>query len=177
MRSPPISHTHLAGAMRHRPGRTWKETSSFAGCRLKKRKRTGEMVISGGDEFYMCILLPSGSVGCFKSWVFFRLAGIFFVLWKHFEATFQFEHRFFIWRNIFKNDEATFQFYRQTQIQQYEINNSKLNHLGQRVGGGWRRHVVLRLLLLGVDAFSFVLRRWGAITTTSTTTTFKQRKK
>ena len=66
--------------MRHRPGRTWKETSSFAGCRLKKRKRTGEMVISGGDEFYMCILLPSGSVGCFKSWVFFRLAGIFFVL-------------------------------------------------------------------------------------------------
>lgn len=126
MRSPPISHTHLAGAMRHRPGRTWKETSSFAGCRLKKRKRTGEMVISGGDdEFYMCILLPSGSVGCFKSWVFFRLAGIFFVLWK--QATFQFEHRFFIWRNIFKNDEATFQFYRQTQIQQYEINNSTLN--------------------------------------------------
>jgi hypothetical protein len=51
MRSPPISHTHLAGAMRHRPGRTWKETSSFAGCRLKKRKRTGEMVISGDDEF------------------------------------------------------------------------------------------------------------------------------
>jgi hypothetical protein len=51
MRSPPpISHTHLAGAMRHRPGRTWKETSSFAGCRLKKRKRTGEMVISGGDD-------------------------------------------------------------------------------------------------------------------------------
>jgi hypothetical protein len=38
--------------MCHRPGRTWKETSSFAGCRLKKRKRTGEMVISGGgDEF------------------------------------------------------------------------------------------------------------------------------
>jgi hypothetical protein len=65
--------------MCHRPGRTWKETSSFAGCRLKKRKRTGEMGISGGDddEFYMCILLPSGSVGCFKSWVFFRLAGIF----------------------------------------------------------------------------------------------------
>jgi hypothetical protein len=31
------------------------------------------------------------------------------------------------WRNIFKNDEATFQFYRQTQIQQYEINNSTLN--------------------------------------------------
>ena len=50
MRFPPISHTHLAGAMRHRPGRTWTETSSFAGCRLKKRKRTGEMVISGGDD-------------------------------------------------------------------------------------------------------------------------------
>ena len=34
------------------------------------------MGISGDDEF-TCILLPSGSVGCFKSWVFFRLAGIF----------------------------------------------------------------------------------------------------
>ena len=32
------------------------------------------MGISGDDEF-TCILLPSGSVGCFKSW-FFCLVGI-----------------------------------------------------------------------------------------------------
>lgn len=65
--------------------------------------------------------------GLFQIMGFLSFGRHFFVLWKHFEATFQFEHRFFIWRNIFKNDEATFQFYRQTQIQQYEINNSTLN--------------------------------------------------
>ena len=125
MRSPHFTHSP-----------SWRDVSSarayldrnkfFRRMSSKKKKENG-----GNGYFwwwwwiYMCILLPSGSVGCFKSWVFFRLAGIFFVLWK--QATFQFEHRFFIWRNIFKNDEATFQFYRQTQIQQYEINNSTLN--------------------------------------------------
>ena len=107
--------------MCHRLGRTWKETSSFAGCRLKKRKRTGEMVISGDDEFTYVSFYQA------DPWVVSNHG--FSLVWQAFflsyEATFQFEHR--IWRNIFKNDEATFQFYRQTQIQQYEINNSTLN--------------------------------------------------
>jgi hypothetical protein len=116
--------------MRHRPGRTWKETSSFAGCRLKKRKRTGEMVISGGDDEFTCVSFYQADPWVVSNHGFSFVWQAFFLSYENIlKQLFNFigEHRFFIWRNIFKNDEATFQFYRQTQIQQYEINNSTLN--------------------------------------------------
>jgi hypothetical protein len=64
------------------------------------------MGISGDDEF-TCILLPSGSVGCFKSWVFFRLAGIlsYETFLRAMKQLFNFigEHRFFVWRAFMKH--------------------------------------------------------------------------